>query len=796
MKVSYQWLKELVDFDQDPQTLATLLVGAGLEVASVTPRAVPAGVVVAHVKATERHPNADKLSVCTVDAGTGEDLQIVCGAPNVTAGLRVPCATIGTVIAPDFVIKKAKLRGVESSGMLCSERELGVGDSHEGLMVLGEEHAPGTPLNQLFPDDWIIEIEITPNRGDCLSIKGVAREVSAVTGKPLRKLNSPCTEAGESLDDAIRVVIEDAERCPRYMGRLVRDVRIGPSPAWMKNRLSACGMRPINNVVDITNYILLLFGQPMHAFDYRQIGGKTIVVKRAQDGQAFVTLDGTERTLTAEDLLICDARRAVALAGVMGGQNSEIADSTTEVFLECAYFQPAGVRKTSRRLGLVTESSYRFERGVDPAEGLAEALETCAELIRTLAGGSVAKGVVDACPSPVQPKTVQLRQPRIARVLGVDVGAEQASAYLEALNMPCTARAGDTLTFSVPPYRHDIFAEIDLIEEVGRMYGYDNIPPREHSSVALNQPVQYVDGRSDRVRDVLAFAGLSEAITPTLVPEKWRALLTPDQDAVKLLNPVSPELAQMRTNLLGSMLQVLVHNQNRRAVGNHLFELGTVYLPRPGKKLPEERVKLAVLLEGDFVAGSWGTPPVPGTFYTLKGILARLSQLAGFGPMSVGPCGEQSGWFTEEAAEVRCGGRVSGVMGRVASQVLDAFDARGAVYYAELDVQDALSEKPPIQAYESLPRFPPVERDLALVMPEELPSSVATELIQNASELVESVSVFDVYRGDKLPGGRKSLACSVRLRSKERTLTDKDADGVFARILQTLREAHDIQLRQ
>ncbi len=796
MKVSYNWLRELVDLDHDPESLAKLLVGAGLEVASVTPRAIPKGVVVGLVKSVDKHPNADKLHVCSVDAGGAEPLQIVCGAPNVAAGMYVPCATVGTVFSPEFTIKKATLRGVESSGMLCSERELGISDDHAGLMALEGMPKPGTPLNTLFPDDTVIEVEITPNRGDCLSMKGVAREVAAVTGSPVKPLGQRCAESGDSIVGAVTVRVEDSERCPRYMGRLVRGVTVGPSPVWLKSRLSACGLRPISNVVDITNYVMLLFGQPMHAFDYRRIGGRAIVVKRAQDGQAFVTLDGAERKLLSQDLLICDAERAVALAGVMGGLNSGIEDSTTDVFLECAYFNPVGVRITSKRLGLQTDSSYRFERGVDPAEGLAEALETCAELIRTVAGGAVAPGVIDVCPSPAKPKTVTLRPQRIRRLLGVDVDAARAEKYLDGLGIRCTARDGATLSFSVPPYRHDIGMEVDLIEEIGRLYGYDNIPPREHSSVALNQPAQHYDRRSDRIRDVLAFSGLSEAITPTLVPEKWRALLTPETEAVRLLNPLSPELAQMRTCLLGSMLQVLVHNQNRRNVANHLFELGTVYLPKPGEKLPEERVRLAVLLEGDLVPGSWGTPPVPGQFFALKGVLARLASLAGLGELRAAPCSSRVDWFDTEMADVACGQLVRGMMGRMSGKVLDAFGARGSVYYAELDVQDALWSPTACAIYSPVQRFPSMERDLALVMPEDLPSETVSAAMRSVSELVEWVSVFDVYRGDKLPPGRKGIAYSLRLRAPDRTLTDRDADGVVSAVLKLLSETHGVSLRQ
>jgi len=554
-------------------------------------------------------------------------------------------------------------------------------------------------------------------------------------------------------------------------------------------------MRPINNVVDITNYILLLFGQPMHAFDYRQIGGRAIIVKRAAASQTFITLDNTSRALTPQDLLICDAERAVALAGIMGGQNSEIAEDTKDVFLECAFFQPAGIRITRKRLGLMTDAAFRFERGVDPAEGLEEAIDTAAELMRTLAGGMVVSGRIDACPAPIRPRAVSLRPSRIERVLGIEVSADQAVSYLEGLGIRCVSRTPESLAFSVPTYRHDITQEVDLIEEVGRRYGYDNIPTAQYATVALDQPSQDIERRSDRIRDVLAFAGLNEIMTPTLAPEKWRALLTPQQDAVKVLNPVSPDLAQMRTALLGSMLQALAHNLNRRNLNNRLFELGPVYLPKAGQQLPDEPERLAVLLEGDFLPRSWMGTPTPSSFHVLKGLLERAAVLGPLGTLSYKPCADRAEWFEDEAAEVASDLGVSGAMGKVAGRLLQAFEIKGTVYYAELDVGKLLAGAEPLAKYRALARFPAVERDLAFVVAEDLPAvSLAAEM-RTVSDLVESVEAFDLYHGKNLPQGRKSLAYSLRLRSPERTLTDPEADEVVKRIVATLKAKFGADLR-
>ncbi|MBD3240900.1 MAG: phenylalanine--tRNA ligase subunit beta [Chitinivibrionales bacterium] len=795
MKISYNWLKDFVDIDADPEQLTGSLTTAGLEIESLSSRSVPDGVVVARVVSVEKHPNADKLSLCTVDTGGGNLVRIVCGAPNVREGLIAPLATEGTVIGPDMLVKKTKIRGVESSGMLCSERELGISDDHSGLMELDETYAPGTRLRDVFPDDHVFDLEITPDRGDCLSIKGVAREVAAITGKPLKAASRSPVESGESVDKQISVKIHDAQRCPRYMGRLVTGVTIAPSPAWLKQRLSACGLRPINNVVDVTNYILLQFGQPMHAFDYAKIRGKTITVDRVTKDRTYTTLDGVERSLVDGDLLICDAEGPVALAGIMGGAGSEISDATTDVFLECAYFQPAGIRRTSKRLGLSTESSYRFERGVDPESGLEEALDTAAELIRELGGGEVAAGVIDAQPEPMPRRTITLRLPQVKRVLGIEVGVAQARAYLEGLGMVCTAEDRDTLTFDTPLFRHDIEQEIDLVEEIGRLYGYDNIPTSEYAEVNLTTVIDPLEKRSDALRNALAYFGLNELVTNTMTSDKIRALLTPDREAVTLLNPISPEMAQMRTTLLGSHLQVLAHNLNRKSIGNRYFELGAVYLPRPGEKLPEERTVLGVLIEGDYVAAGWQSPAVQSNFFVLKGVLEHAAALGEMGAMQFEQCPEQVGWFDDEAAAVRSDKGVTGVAGKVRREILDWFDIKSTVYYAELDIEAILHEKPTLRQFEELPRFPAVERDFAFVMPEEITAGTVEARIRGISDLVEAVSPFDVYRGEKLADGHKSIAFSVRLRSRERTLTDQEAEKVSQAIIEDLRAELGLELR-
>ena len=538
MKFSFSWLKDFVDITVPAEDVAAVLTSVGIEVASLAKRHIPAGVKVAKVLSVDKHPNADKLHVCTVDAGESAPLSIVCGAPNVAAGMLAPLATMGTKFENGPTITRAKLRGVESFGMLCSEKELGLSDDHSGLMALSGDMKVGAELSAYYPDDYIFEIELTPNRGDCLSILGVAREVAAKLGAPVKNTAlSPVESPGPGVDEFMSVAIEAPAECPRYCGRLVKGVRIAPSPPWMAQRLSDAGVRPINNVVDITNYIMLHFGQPMHAFDYAAIAGHKIIVRKAGAATSFTTLDQAARSLSSSDLLICDGKRPVALAGTMGGAGSEISDSTTDVFLECAYFGPSGIRTTSKRLGLSTESSYRFERGVDPEHALVWAIDTAAEMLRLYAAGSVVPGRIDAYPAPVKRQTIRLRPSRVKLLLGVGIPKATIASTLSSLQFECGDVGEDALDCRAPAFRHDISVEADLIEEVGRFYGYDNIPSAESAAVSLASPPSTPETRLDAIRASLAYAGLSEIVTNSLMSEKKNHMVRPDVNAGGALKP-------------------------------------------------------------------------------------------------------------------------------------------------------------------------------------------------------------------------------------------------------------------
>lgn len=795
MKIVYSWLKDFVDISIPVEELADALTQSGLEVASIDKITVPQGIVVGSIIEKKPHPNADRLSVCLVDAGDPTPLTIVCGAPNAAAGMHVPLATIGTRFDDEFVIKRSKLRGIESFGMLCSEKELGISDDHSGLMVLPGSTVPGTPLTEYYPDDAVIEIELTPDRGDCLSMIGVAREVAARFGLPLKETaKMPAEQSADPINKAVIVSIETPDACPRYTGRLLRNVTIGPSPDWMQYRLSLADIRPINNIVDVTNYMLLHFGQPMHAFDYEQIHGKKIEVKQAGKAGAFTTLDNISRQLVADDLLIYDGNRAVALAGIMGGAGSEITAATRDVFLECAYFNPVTIRKTAKRIGLSTDSSYRFERGVDPDTGLTAALHTAAALLADTAGGTVAAGYIDCNPGALQKTTIILRPARVADVLGIAISEEQIVSFLESLRITCIRTDTAALSCTVPLYRHDLEIEVDLIEEVGRLYGYDNIPPSDSMQISLHRTLPQTEIITDTIRQTMAFSGMHETVTNSMISEKRCSLIAPEKTPVTLLNPLNPDMACMRPSLLASLIDVAVYNTNRKNSNNRLFEIGTTFETLP-ENSTRERTVLAILIEGDYRGASWNSNVLPVTFFVLKGIVEAFASHMGIEDTSFCRSDTLPQYYSPEAAAVTLGGSITGHAGMIHDSIRKALDLKTAACYAELDITDCISSSLPIPQYKSLPRYPALERDFSFVMDESLSTSDIVATIRPLSALIENVAPFDIYRGDKLGTGKKSVTFSLNFRSPEKTLTEKDVEQLCNEIVAAVAHHHKAVLR-
>jgi len=795
MKIVYSWLKDFVDITIPVEELADALTLSGLEVASIEKRTTPQGIVIGRVLAREPHPNADRLSVCRVDAGGAEPLTIVCGAPNVAAGMHVPCATIGTVFDADFVIKKSKLRGVESFGMLCSEKELGISSDNSGLMALPATTVPGTPFSDYYPDDAIIEIELTPDRGDCLSVIGVAREVAARFGLPLKiTARTPVENSAYPINEAITVTVATPDLCPRYMGRLVRGVTIAPSPQWLQYRLIGAGIRPINNVVDVTNYMLLHFGQPMHGFDYQQIRDKKIIVKQAGSTTQFETLDGIKRELVQEDLLIHDGSRPVALAGIMGGAGSEITEATRDVFLECAYFNPIGVRKTAKRLGLSTDSSYRFERGVDPDSGLVAALNTAAALLAEISGGTVAAGSIDCSVAPMEKRTIIVRPSKVSSVLGVEFSVEQIVSFLESLQISCVVKSDASIACTVPLFRHDLEIEVDCIEEIGRMYGYDNIPPSHTMQISLHRSLPETEIITDTIRSTMAFAGMHETVTNSMISEKKCNGITPQKKPVALLNPLTPDMACMRTSLLSSLLDVAVYNNNRKNINNRLFEIGKVFEVLPGGN-HSERTVLAILIEGDYISPSWNSSAEPVSFYVMKGIIETFARHLGTPACTFELPINRLASFTNETASVTIGNQITGYAGMVDEQTRKTYDLKHVACYAELDITTFIASTPPVPHYTALPRYPALERAFSFVMDEALSTSAIVATIAPLSPLIVQVTPFDIFRGEKLGAGKKSVTFSLSFRSPEKTLTEKDVEGLCEQIITSVATQHNACLR-
>jgi phenylalanyl-tRNA synthetase beta chain len=789
MRISYQWLSEYVGLPP-AEELARRLTAVGLEVEAVERRGAElAGVVAARIVASEKHPDAEKLSVTQVDAGDGEPLQVVCGAKNYRVGDLVPLATVGTVLPGGQEIEKAKLRGVESSGMLCSARELGLSADASGLLVLEATAVPGTPIARVLGlDDTLLEVNVTPNRPDALSHLGIAREVAALLGTKAGAPAPRLSEGGGAASDAVRVRVEAPERCHRYAARVIEGVKIGPSPGWLARRLEGCGVRSISNVVDATNFVLLELGHPLHAFDLETVAGREIVVRTARPGEKLVTLDGQERALDPEDLLICDRERGSALAGVMGGGDSEISDGTRRVLLESAWFAPAGVRRTSKRHGLKTEASYRFERGADPGMVI-PALDRCAALIAELAGGQVRAGVVDAHPRPARPVEVGLRWSRPREVLGTGVSQDEARRILGGLGFEEVAAGAAAATWRVPTWRQDVAIEEDLIEELVRSRGYDAIPetlPRLGTGVAAPSED---DQALARVREALEAAGFAEAVNFSFLGPEEVLAFDPSARPVPLQNPISAELSVMRTSVLPSLLKNAAANLRQRVEDVRLYEIARAYGRDPGEgdAPADEWAEVAGVLVGRRSPVGWSAPQAPADLFDVKAAVQEV--LEALRVVGARWAVRSEAWSHPRFSAAILGERdaLLGTAAELHPRVAAAFGLPRGVHAFRLDVDALLAHARLVPRYRPIPRFPAVLRDLAVVVDESVQAGKVLGVVKG-EPLVEDATLFDVYTGPPVPAGKKNLALALRYRVAERTLTDAEVDAAHAHIVRQLRE--------
>ncbi|MCJ7459082.1 MAG: phenylalanine--tRNA ligase subunit beta [candidate division Zixibacteria bacterium] len=800
MKVSYKWLKELVDFDWSAEELADKLTFAGLEVESIESWGTSLDkVIVGQIKKIEKHPDAEKLSVCLVDTGR-ETFRIICGAKNVKAGMKAPLALIGAKLPAGLQIEKAVLKGVESSGMLCSEKELGIGEESEIIMVLEDALRIGDPLSTVLDlEDFILDIDITPNRPDALSMIGIARDVSALSGGKLKKPEFQLKEVEESASKWIEVVIDDPSGCPRYAARVIKDIKIEKSPFWLRRRLECCGMRAINNVVDATNYVLLETGHPLHAFDYNLFtslpgNSKKVLVRRAKDKEKFFTLDGVERTLSPEVLLITDGSKPVAIAGIMGGMESEVTEKTKDVLLESAYFDPRVIRRGRISLELNTEASYRFERGAD-TNVIIKAADRAAYLMQNLCEGKVLKGVVDNYPEPIYPAKIPFRPERCSKVLGIGIGEKEIENILGYLELKISEKSSSSLLVEVPTFRPDLAREIDLIEEIARIYGFDKIESAFRAGGELFTAISEEEKLTRRIKNLLSGKGFFEVISNNLVDPVKMSRINPSKEAVRVLNPLNEGLSVLTTSLSFNLLSIISWNLNRKEKDLRIFELGKVFWSTE-KNQPVERFKLEIALCGRKTPVFWGEKEKQTDFYDLKGILEDLLYELKIEGINFSP--KVSNLFTEGMSfELQSQERVLGSLGKVNEEILKLFEIEQEVFLAELDFQ-ALSELiPPAGFYTPLPKFPRVERDISMLVDEDkLCADLEKAIIDIGGKMVEKVHLFDLYRGAQVPKGKKSLAFAIWYCSEEKTLTDEEVEKVHKRIIEGLKTGFGAELRE
>ena len=820
MNISYNWLKEYVNFDLTPDEVAAALTSIGLETGDVEEvqsiKGGLEGLVIGEVLTCEPHPNSDHMHITTVNLGQGDPVQIVCGAANVAAGQKVVVATLGTKLYDGdecFTIKKSKLRGVESNGMICAEDEVGIGTSHEGIIVLPEDVVPGTLAKDYYniKSDYVLEVDITPNRSDACSHYGVARDLYAwlIQNGRQATLKRPSVDAFkvDNHDMNIDIVVENTEACPRYAGVAIKNVTVKESPEWLQNKLRLIGVRPINNIVDITNYILHAYGQPMHCFDADKIKGGKIVVKTCPEGTKFVTLDEVERKLSDRDLMICNAEEPMCIAGVFGGLDSGTTETTKDVFLESAYFHPTWVRKTARRHGLSTDSSFRFERGIDP-NGTIYALKEAALLVKELAGGEIASEIKDNYPAPIADFPVELSYEYTNALIGKVIPAETIKSIVTSLEMKITGETPEGLSLLVPAYRVDVQRPCDVVEDILRIYGYNNveIPTSVKSSLSVKGDVDKSVKLQNLVSEQLVGCGFNEIMNNSLTAATYYEGLETykPENLVQLMNPLSNDLNVMRATLLFGGLESIQHNANRKNADLKFFEFGNCYHFNAEKKNPEkvlaaysEELHLGLWITGKRVSNSWAHPDENTSVYELKAYVLNI-----FRRLGVNFGGLVFGNLTDDIYSVAIsvhtrGGKLLATFGVLHKKIQKAFDIDNEVYYADLNWKELMKAiKNNTVAYKEISKFPAVKRDLALLIDKKVQFAEIEKIAyETDKKLLKSVELFDVYEGKNLEAGKKSYAVSFMLQDENATLNDKQIDKVMQKLIANLQNKLDAKLR-
>ena len=821
MDISYNWLKQYIDLPLSPEAISEALTSIGLETAGVEEvesiRGGLRGIVIGHVLTCVEHPDSDHLHVTTVDLGDGQPTQIVCGAPNVAAGQTVVVATVGTTLYDgdkEFKIKKSKIRGVESMGMICAEDEIGVGTSHDGIIVITDPVKPGTPAAEYYglTSDYRIEVDLTPNRVDAASHYGVARDLSAWAAQHAEpaELKRPSVDSFsiDRPDGAATVEVDDYQACPRYSGVTIRGAKVGPSPEWLQKLLIAAGQRPINSVVDITNFILLGIGQPLHCFDLAKVEGEKIVVRHCPEGTPFVTLDGVNRKLSERDLMICSATRPMCIAGVFGGLDSGVTETTTDIFIESAYFNATSVRKTARRHGLQTDASFRYERGTDPSITV-YAAKLAALMIKQIAGGEICGEVVDIYPEKIKPAKVTLSYDYTRGLIGKNIPDEVIDSITASLEMETVGRRDGEVDLLIPTYRVDVTRPCDVVEDVLRIYGYNNVEltDRVHSSLSYYTPTDMACNLRTLISEQLTANGFNEILNNSLTAEAYYTdnEMYPVDGCVRLLNPLSNELSVMRRTLLYGGLETLAHNINRRIDSMAAYEFGNVYHRNPAVESTAERPltpyteqsHLALWMTGNVRPGNWVRPAEEVTVYDLRAAVANILARTGITESSIRYVKGSKPVYAASLDIVTRSGKPLGSLGIVSKHELHRLGIKQQVLYAELDWDaiTTLAQRAKV-TWTPLPKTHPVRRDLALLIDKSVDMATVEQVVRESErKLLTGIELFDVYEGKNLPAGKKSYAIALTLQDPEKTLQDKQIDSTMNRIIANLEKKLGAQLR-
>lgn len=795
MLISLDWLKQYVDIKENLKELDNALTMIGQEVEAIEIQGKDLeNVVIGHIVEYGKHPNSDKLTLVKVDIGNGEVLQIVCGAPNHKLGDKVVVAKIGAILPGDFKIKKSKIRDIESFGMLCSEVELGIGENGDGIIILPEDAPIGEEYRKyLGLDDVVFELEITPNRPDCLGHIGIAREIAAYYGRKVKYPSATFTEAIDSTTTVAKVNVEDKDRCKRYMGRVIRNVTVKESPEWLKKRIRAMGLKPINNIVDITNFVMFEYNQPMHAFDLDKVANGNITVRAAHAGEKITTLDGIERELNNGELVIADDEKAIAIAGIIGGIGTEITSETKNIFLEVAYFTPDNIRKTGRRLGIFTDSAYRNERGID-IEGIEDASERAISLIAEIAGGEILDGAIDRYIEKPQKYEIPLSLQKLNKFIGKELAPDVVGKILSNLGLGIKTLSQDTLVVIPPTYRGDLTRTADIYEEVIRMYGFENIEaimPIENIQTGTKAPnIDLIDNTKEILREI----GLQEVINYSFIPKNVLNILNIEDRVIEIKNPLSEDMAILRPTLMWSLLANIRDNINRNQFDLRLCEVSRVFTP--AEELANEDLKVCIGLAGRPERSLWNPKPEAYDFYTIKGYVEKLMEYLGIGRYKL-ERSSNTNFHPGRSAELKIGNDIIGVFGEIHPDVQEKMDIkRERVYIAEINLSKCVKYMKGHSKYERIVKYPEVTRDLAIVLSKDVLVGNMIENLKRVSPIIEKIDIFDVYEGDRIDADKKSVAISIVLRNKEKTLDEKEINTAIDKILTTISKDYKGEIRQ